>query len=324
MSAPATHQAFVEADGVKVFYRYALPASVTADPSAGVAAGKDAPTVVLLHGFPASSFMFRNLIPLLAQRGYRVVAPDLPAFGFTDVPAERNYAYTFAGLATTFGAFVEALQLTADDRQIAVYIFDYGAPTTFRFALDQLAASPDKKPIGAIITQNGNAYVEGLGAEFWAPIKAYWQSGPTSTADPATRNAIREAALSLPFTRFQYVEGMPHGGRDVPPETYHLDQALLERPGIKDHQLDLFYDYQTNVALYPQIQAWLRSSDTPVLALWGKHDPCFIAPGAEAYARDVQRLELQWLDAGHFALETNEPVAAEAIDGFLNKYKVFA
>ncbi|CAK7213379.1 hypothetical protein SBRCBS47491_001785 [Sporothrix bragantina] len=324
MAAPVTHQAFIEADGVKVFYRYALPSSVTSDTSTGVNAGKDLPTIVLAHGFPASSFMFRNLIPLLAQRGYRVVAPDLPSFGFTEVLAARNYKYTFASLATTFGAFVEALQLTADNRQIAVYIFDYGAPTTFRFALNQLAADPSKKPIGAIITQNGNAYAEGLGAEFWAPIKAYWESGPTSTSDLATRKALGEAALGLDFTRFQYVEGMPYGGRDVPPETYHLDQALLERPGVKDQQLDLFYDYQTNLALYPEIQAWLRSSDTPVLALWGKHDPCFIAPGAEAYARDVKRLDLQWLDAGHFALETNEPTAAEAIDGFLKKYKVFA
>ncbi|CAK7199061.1 hypothetical protein SEUCBS139899_001729 [Sporothrix eucalyptigena] len=321
MSVPTTHQAFVEADGVKVFYRYALPAGVAND--TGVTAGKDAPTIVLLHGFPASSFMFRNLIPLLAQRGYRVVAPDLPAFGFTEISAERNYEYTFASLAVTFGAFVDALQLTADKRQIAVYIFDYGSPTTFRYALNQQAASPEKKPIGAIITQNGNAYIEGLGAEFWAPIKAYWHSGPTKDSDLAVRKSLGEAALGLPFTKFQYVEGMPNGGRDVPPETYHLDQALMERPGNKDHQLDLFYDYQTNVALYPQIQGWLRSSDTPVLAIWGKHDPAFIAPGAEAYGRDVQRFELQWLDAGHFALETNEPVVAEAIDAFLKKYNVF-
>lgn len=319
MSIPTAHQAFVEADGVKVFYRFANPAGVAAD---DVAAGKDAPTIVLLHGFPASSFMFRNLIPLLAQRGYRVVAPDLPAYGFTEVPAARNYEYTFASLAVTFGAFVEALQLAADDRRFAVYIFDYGAPTAFRFALNQQAAS-QKSAIGAIIAQNGNAYIEGLGADFWAPIKDYWHSGPTKDANPATRAALGKVALELPFTRYQYVEGAPNGGRDVPPETYHLDQALLERPGNKDHQLDLFYDYQTNVALYPQIQNWLRLSDTPVLALWGQYDPCFIAPGAEAYRRDVQRFELQWLKTGHFALETNESVAAKAIDDFLKKYKVF-
>ncbi|ERT01996.1 hydrolase [Sporothrix schenckii 1099-18] len=319
MSIPSTHQAFVEADGVKVFYRFANPAGVAAD---DVAAGQDAPTIVLLHGFPSSSFMFRHLIPLLAQRGYRVIAPDLPSFGFTEVPAARNYEYTFASLATTFGAFVEALQLAADNRQFAAYIFDYGAPTLFRFALNEKAAGR-KKAIGAVITQNGNAYTEGLGSDFWAPIKAYWQSGPTKDADPATRAALGEAALALPFTRFQYVEGAPNGGRDVPPETYHLDQALLERPGIKDHQLDLFYDYQTNVALYPKIQELLRVADTPVLALWGQNDPCFIAPGAEAFRRDVKRFELQWLKTGHFALETNEPVAAEAIDNFLKKYKVF-
>ncbi|KAL1900173.1 hypothetical protein Sste5346_002483 [Sporothrix stenoceras] len=319
MSPPVTHQAFVEADGVKVFYRFANPARVAAD---DVTAGKDAPTIVLLHGFPASSFMFRNLIPLLAQRGYRVVAPDLPAYGFTEVPDGRNYQYTFASLAVTFGAFVEALQLAADNRQFAVYIFDYGSPTAFRFALNQQAAS-QKKAISAIITQNGNAYTEGLGADFWAPIKDYWHSGPTKDSDPAIRANLGNIALELAFTKFQYVEGAPNGGRDVPPETYHLDQALLERPGNKDHQLDLFYDYQTNLELYSQIQEWLRTSDTPVLAIWGQFDPCFIAPGAEAFARDVKRFELQWLKTGHFALETNEPVAAEAIDNFLKKYKVF-
>ena len=315
MSAPVTHQAFVEADGVSVFYRYANPVGV-----ASQEAIKAAPTVVLLHGFPASSFMFRNLIPLLAQRGYRVIAPDLPAYGFTEVPAQRNYEYTFANLATTFGAFADALQLNTQGRYFAVYIFDYGAPTAFRFALNQQAKAA--KSLAAIVTQNGNAYAEGLGAEFWAPIKAYWNSGPTKDTDAAARKNLH-AALELGFTRYQYIEGAPDGGKHVPPEAYYLDQALLDRPGNKSHQLDLFYDYQTNVSLYPQIQEWLRTSDTPVLAIWGKHDPCFVPPGAEAFARDVQRFDLQWLDSGHFALEANEPVVAEAMDSFFAKYAVF-
>lgn len=320
MSAvPVTHQAFVEADGVKVFYRYANPAGVATD---DVSAGKDKPTIVLLHGFPSSSHMFRNLIPLLAGRGYRVVAPDLPAYGFTEISDERKYEYTFANLAITFGAFVDALKLAEDDRKFAVYIFDYGAPTAYRFALNRAAASK-KNAIAAIIAQNGNAYVEGLGAEFWAPIKAYWESGPTKESDPVSRAKLGEIALGLSFTKFQYFEGAPNGGADVPPEAYYLDQALMDRPGNKDKQLDLFYDYQTNLTLYPQFQEWLRTTDTPVLAMWGQFDPCFIAPGGEAYARDVKKFELHWLKNGHFAIETKEPEAAETIDNFLKKFKVF-
>ncbi|KAI5918128.1 Alpha/Beta hydrolase protein [Camillea tinctor] len=279
----------VSADGINIFYRYAGP--------------PDAPVILLLHGFPASSFMFRNLIPLLAL-SYHVIAPDLPGFGFTQVPSERNYQYTFANFAKTTEAFLDALHI----EQFAVYIFDYGAPTGLRVALDR----PDA--ITAIISQNGNAYVEGLGASFWAPVERYWASN--STAD---RDALRPA-LTFNATRGQYVDGSPHPDK-IPPETYHLDQALLERPGNKDLQLDILYDYRTNVALYPQFQAYFRDSGVPVLAAWGRNDAIFVPPGAEAFARDVKDFELHFLDAGHFALETNEVEVAGLIDAFLKKHK---
>lgn len=285
------------ADGVNIFYRYAGPST------------PNAPTILLLHGFPSSSHMFRNLIPFLASRGYRVLAPDLPGFGFTSVPAERNYVYTFANLTTTIEAFVDVLRLT----QFAVYIFDYGAPTGLRLAL--------KRPelINAIVTQNGNAYAEGLGEQFWAPLKGYWASG-----SPADRAALR-GALTLPATKAQYTEGSPHPDQ-IPPETWTLDQALMDAtPGNKDIQLDLFYDYRTNVELYPAFQKFLRESGVPVLAMWGKNDTIFIDTGAEAYKRDVspEKFVLSWLDAGHFALETNEEHVAGAMSTFFEDQKVF-
>jgi len=286
--------AYVQADGIKVFYRYAGPT----DPGA--------PTVVLLHGFPASSFSYRNLIPLLAKQGYRVFALDLPGFGFTEVPAERGYAYTFANLATTFTAFVDALGL----KRFAVYIFDYGAPTALRFALQR----PDA--VAAIVTQSGNAYVEGLGHPFWTPIEKYWASGA-----PADRKALL-AALELTVTKWQYTEGHPRP-EAIPPETYHLDQALLERPGNKEIQLDIFYDYRTNLDLYPAFQEYFRTSGVPVLAAWGKGDQIFIFPGAVKYGEDVKKFELHELDAGHFALETNEEKVATLIHNFFEKHGVF-
>jgi pimeloyl-ACP methyl ester carboxylesterase len=281
----------VEAEGIKIFYRYAGPV--------------DAPTILLLHGFPASSFMFRNLMPLLATK-YRVIAPDLPGFGFTEVPAERNYEYTFANIAKTMEAFVDALSI----KKFAVYIFDYGAPTGLRMALSR----PDA--VAAIVTQNGNAYVEGFGEEFWAPLRRYWANGEVSD-----RNALLPA-LELPLVRWQYENGSPHP-EQVPPEAYYLDTALMERPGNKDIQLDLFYDYRTNIDLYPKIQEYFRKSDVPVLAAWGKNDSIFIAPGAEAYARDVSKLELHWINSGHFALETNEEDMAKWMMDFFEKYQVF-
>jgi pimeloyl-ACP methyl ester carboxylesterase len=287
-----TEVATVQADGVEVFYRTAGPT--------------DAPVVVLLHGFPSSSHMFRNLIPLLATR-YRVVALDLPGFGFTKVPAERNYKYTFASLAQTFTAFTDALSLT----RFALYIFDYGAPTAFRFALDRPGA------VAAIVSQNGNAYVEGLGQPFWSQIEMLWASGAQED-----RDALRPL-LELPATQWQYQNGSPHP-EAIPPEAFHLDQALMDRPGNKEIQLDLFQDYGSNVKLYPQFQEYLRSSGVPVLTAWGKADEIFVAPGAEAYRRDVKKLETRWLDAGHFALETNEQQMAQWILEFFDKYDVFA
>lgn len=287
-----TQIATVQADGVDIFYRSAGPA--------------DAPTIVLLHGFPSSSHMFRHLIPLLATR-YRVIAPDLPGFGFTTVPAARNYTYTFAHLAQTFTAFVDTLALT----RFAVYIFDYGAPTAFRFALDRPGA------VAAIVSQNGNAYAEGLGQPFWAPLQKLWASGAG-----ADREALRPL-LELGPTRWQYQDGSPRPGA-IAPETYYLDQALLDREGNKEVQLDLFQDYGSNVELYPRFQEYLRTSGVPVLAAWGKADTIFVAPGAEAFKRDVKKLETRWLDAGHFALENNEQQVAEWIFEFFDKYGVFS
>lgn len=287
-----TKIASVEADGVTVFYRTAGPVG--------------APTVVLLHGFPSSSHMFRNLIPLLATR-YRVVAPDLPGFGFTKVPTNRNYTYTFASLAQTFTAFVDALSLT----RFALYIFDYGAPTGLRFALDR----PDA--VAAIVSQNGNAYAEGLGRPFWSSLEKLWATGAQ-----ADRDALLPM-LELAATQWQYTNGSPHP-ETIPPEAAFLDQALMERPGNKEIQLDLFQSYGSNVALYPRFHEYLRASDVPVLTAWGRADVIFVPAGAEEFKRDVRRLETRWLDAGHFALETNELQMAEWMFEFFDKHGVFA
>ena len=281
----------ITADGVEVFYRSA------GDPSA--------PVVVLLHGFPSSSHMFRHLIPLLAKR-YRVVAPDLPGFGFTKVPDSRNYAYTFASIAQTFTAFVDALGLT----RFAMYIFDYGAPTGLRFALERPSA------VAAIVSQNGNAYDEGLGPNFWGGLQKAWASGVKEDME------VARPVLEMPLTLWQYQNGAPHP-EQIPPEAYTLDQALMDRPGNKDIQMALFYDYRTNVALYDRFHEYFRSSGVPVLTAWGKGDECFIPPGAEAFKRDVKKLETKWLDAPHFALETNEAQMAEWMFDFFDKYGVF-
>jgi pimeloyl-ACP methyl ester carboxylesterase len=251
--------------------------------------------------------MFRNLIPLLSSK-YHMIAPDLPGFGFTVVPASRNYKYSFASITQTISAFLDALSI----KKFAVYIFDYGAPTAFRLALERPEA------ITALVTQNGNAYVEGLGKDFWAPIQQYWASGATSD-----REAIRTAALNFETTKWQYTFGSPHPD-SIPPESYYLDAALLARPGNEDVQLDILYDYRTNVELYPRFQQWLRSSGVKVLTVWGKNDPIFIKEGAEAFKKDVddKRLEVKWLDAGHFALETNEVEVAGLIGEFLGKHGI--
>jgi pimeloyl-ACP methyl ester carboxylesterase len=257
-----------------------------------------APTLLLLHGFPSSSHMFRDLIPPLADR-YHVVAPDLPGFGFTEVPASMKYVYNFENLAKTVDAFTKALGLN----RYAIYVFDYGAPVGFRLAL----AHPER--ITAIISQNGNAYEEGL-SEGWNPIQNYWKE-PTA----ANRAALR-SFLKPETTRWQYLYGVAEEAR-VAPESYTLDSALLARPGNDDIQLDLFLDYASNVALYPQFQAYLRAKQPPLLAAWGRNDPFFLPPGAEAFKRDDRNADVRFYDTGHFALETHAAEIAGDIREFL-------
>jgi pimeloyl-ACP methyl ester carboxylesterase len=285
ISVPRTTVHKVEADGVQVFYR-----------SAGEA---NAPVVLLLHGFPTSSFMFREIIPLLAS-DYRVVAPDLPGFGFTEVSSERRYLYSFDQLAHTIEAFTQALKIGRH----ALYVFDYGAPTGFRLAM----AHPDR--VTAIVSQNGNAYEEGLG-EAWGPIRKYW-AAPTAE----NRDILRKSILTEGGTRWQYTHGVANP-ESVPPESYTLDTALLERPGNKEIQLDLFLDYASNVKLYPKFQEYFRKSKPPLLAIWGKNDPFFIPAGAEAFRKDIPSAKVQFLDTGHFATETHAVEIVSAMKDFL-------
>jgi pimeloyl-ACP methyl ester carboxylesterase len=286
---PVTHIRRVKADGVNVFYREAGSA--------------EAPVILLLHGSPTSSFQYRELIPRLADR-YRVIAPDLPGFGFTEVSTERGYAYTFDNLAETVEAFTEALGLS----RYALYVFDYGAPTGFRLAM----AHPER--VTAIVSQNGNAYEEGLG-NAWAPIQQYWRE-PT-----AEHREVVHQALSPAGIRSQYTEGVPHPER-IAPEGYTLDAAMIARPGNMDIQLDLFLDYANNVKLYPKFQEYFRRSKPPLLAVWGRFDPFFIPAGAEAFKRDNPNATVQLLDTGHFALETNVQDVASAMRLFLASHKI--
>jgi pimeloyl-ACP methyl ester carboxylesterase len=243
--------------------------------------------------------MFRELIPRLADH-YRVIAPDLPGFGFTEVPAERKYAYSFDGLASTIDTFTQALKI---DRY-AIYVFDYGAPTGFRLAM----AHPER--VTAIVSQNGNAYEEGLG-DAWGPIRKYWAS-PTAE----NRNVIRQNILTREGTRWQYTHGVSDP-ESIPPDSYTLDAALLERLPNKEIQLDLFLDYSSNVALYPNFQEYFRQSKPPLLAIWGKNDPFFIPAGAEAFRKDLPDAKVQFLDTGHFAIETHVVEIAVAMKDFL-------
>lgn len=262
------------------------------------AGAPERPTVLLLHGFPTSSHMFRNLIPLLADQ-FHIVAPDLPGFGFTMVPERGKFDYSFDNLAEVVQAFTDAIGL---DRY-AIYVFDYGAPVGFRLAL----ARPER--VTAIISQNGNAYEEGLSGA-WAPLQAYWRD-PT----PANREALR-ALLTLETTRWQYVHGTPDEDQ-VAPEAYWLDYALMSRPGNDEIQLDLFRDYASNVALYPRFQEYFARHRPPLLAIWGRHDPFFLPAGAEAFRRDNPNADVHLLDTGHFALETHAVEIADRIRGFL-------
>ena len=270
----------VDVDGLKVFCR-----------EAGAA---DAPKLLLLHGFPTSSHMFRDLIPLLADR-FHIVAPDLPGFGQSDRPRQN----TFASLAETIEGFTEVVGF---DR-FAVYVFDYGAPTGLRLALRR----PER--ITAIISQNGNAYEEGL-SDGWNPIRAYWED-----ASPTNREALR-SLLTPETTYWQYTHGVSEPGR-VSPDGYTLDDHYLERPGAAEVQLDLFGDYKSNVALYPDFQSYFREHKPRLLAAWGKNDPFFLPAGAEAFRRDLPDARVVFFDTGHFALETHAPEIAQEIRAFL-------
>jgi pimeloyl-ACP methyl ester carboxylesterase len=273
-----------DVDGFKVFYR-----------EAGSSAS---PKLLLLHGFPSASHMFRDLIPLLADR-FHIVAPDLPGFGQSDMPPREKFSYTFDNIARVIDRFTEVIGFN----RFAVYVFDYGAPTGFRLAVRH----PER--ITAIISQNGNAYEEGL-SEGWSPIKAYWQ-------DPseANRKALR-AFLAPETTRRQYTHGVPDPTM-VSPDGQNLDNFYLARPGADEAQLDLFGDYKSNVALYPSFQQYFRTHNPPLLVAWGKNDPFFVPAGAEAFKRDNPRAIVRLFDTGHFALETHAREIAESIRDFL-------
>jgi pimeloyl-ACP methyl ester carboxylesterase len=274
------HYRTADVDGFNVFYREA--------------GQPGAPKLLLLHGFPSSSHMFRELMPLLADR-FHIIAPDLPGFGQSDMPSRDAFGYTFDHLAQVIDRFTEVVGF---DRFV-VYVFDYGAPTGFRIAMKH----PER--IAGIVSQNGNAYLEGL-SEGWNPIQTYWN-------DPSqeNRDALR-AFLAPEATRWQYVHGVPDESL-VSPDGIALDNHYLARPGAHEVQLDLFSDYQNNVALYPAFQAYFRAHRPPFLAIWGRHDPFFLPPGAEAFKRDLPDAVVRFLDTGHFALETHAAEVAEAI-----------
>lgn len=274
----------VSVDGLNIFYREAGPV--------------DAPVLLLLHGFPTAGHMFRNLIPMLSDR-FRLIAPDLPGFGQSDMPPRDKFTYTFARLAEIIERFTEVMGIA----RFAIYVFDYGAPTGFRMAVRH----PER--ITAIISQNGNAYEEGL-SDGWDPVRAYWR-------DPSEANrAALRSFLSPETTIWQYT----HGAADtslVSPDGYSLDNFYLARPGVHEVQLDLLGDYNTNVAMYAEFQAYFRKYKPPLLAAWGKNDPFFLPPGAEAFRRDIPGAEIRFFDAGHFALETHCDEIAKAIRDFL-------
>lgn len=271
---------YANVDGLNVFYREA--------------GSPDKPKLLLLHGFPTSGHMFRDLIPLLSN-DFHIIAPDLPGFGLTDMPPRDTFTYTFDNIANVIDRFTEVVRF---DR-FAVYVFDYGAPTGFRIAVKH----PER--ITGIISQNGNAYLEGL-SDGWNPIRAYWEN-----PSDANREALR-GFLAPEATRWQYTHGVTDESL-VSPDGIALDNHYLARKGADDVQLDLFLDYQSNVALYPAFQAYFRKHHPRFLATWGKHDPFFLPPGAEAFKRDIPDAQVRFFDTGHFALETHASEIAQAI-----------
>jgi pimeloyl-ACP methyl ester carboxylesterase len=276
----------VKVDGLEIFYREA--------------GDRDAPTVLLLHGFPTSSHMFRNLIPALADK-YHVVAPDYPGFGNSSMPKVDEFEYTFDRLADVVDKFMQQLNL----KTYSLYVQDYGAPIGYRLA----AKHPER--VQALIVQNGNAYEEGL-RDFWIPIRAYWQERSAANAD-ALRNF-----LTVEATRWQYTYGTRNPNR-ISPDNWLIDQALLDRSGNQEIQLQLFYDYRTNLPLYPKWQAYFRKYQPPTLIVWGKNDLIFPAEGAYPYKRDLKNIEFHLLDTGHFALEEEGDTIATYIREFLGK-----
>jgi pimeloyl-ACP methyl ester carboxylesterase len=278
------HYRAADIDGVKIAYR---ESGRTNDP-----------TLLLLHGFPTASHMFRDLVPLLQDR-FHLVAPDLPGFGQSDLPPREAFSYTFDNLAQIIDRFTDKMGL----RRFAIYIFDYGAPVGLRLFVKH----PER--ISAIISQNGNAYEEGL-SDGWNPIRAYWED-----ASKANRDALR-AFLKPETTVWQYTHGVPDATR-VSPDGYSLDSFYLARPGADEPQLDLFGDYKTNVSLYPTFQKYFRDQKPPLLAVWGKNDPFFLPAGAEAFKRDIPGADVRFFETGHFALETHASEIAGAIREFL-------
>jgi len=276
----------VDVDGIAIFYREAGP--------------KDAPTILLLHGFPTAGHMFRDLIPQLAGR-FRLVAPDLPGFGQSGMPPRSAFRYTFENIANAIDGFAERIGL----RRFAIYVFDYGAPVGFRLAVRHL----DR--ITAIISQNGNAYEEGL-SEGWSPIRNYWQE-----ASPSNREVLR-SFLVPETTRWQYTHGVPDVTA-VSPDGYSLDNFYLARSGADEIQLDLLGDYKSNVALYPTFQDYFQTYKPRFLAVWGKNDPFFLPRGAEAFKRDIPGAMIHFFETGHFALETHCEEIATAIRVFLSR-----
>jgi|SRR5579883_835863 len=288
-AAPHVFHKTVRVGELDIFYREAGP--------------KDAPTVLLLHGFPTSSQMFRNLIPLLADQ-FHVVAPDYPGFGHSSMPSCDQFSYTFDNLVSVVEAFTVQLQLA----RYALYVQDYGAPVGYRLATKH----PDR--VTGIVVQNGNAYEEGIDNDFWKPLKAYWQE----PANREKRDALR-AFLTYDATKWQYAHGVENPALVSPDGPAH-DQFLLDRRGNDEIQLDLFLSYGSNPPLYPRWQEYFRRYQPPVLVAWGKHDQIFPPSGAEPYKRDLKTIDFHLLDAGHFALETNGTEIASLMRGFLMKY----